>query len=68
MPDVPRAKTNPLQVSVHVPDSWGDELEQLAKVMSKPGLEVTKADVMRRALRMGLDALAAEHSGKGRKR
>jgi hypothetical protein len=66
MRSVPRAKANTLQVSVHVPESWGDEVEQLAETMSKPGLEVTKADVMRRALRVGLDAMAAEHK-RGRK-
>lgn len=68
MRSVPRLKTNSLQVSVHVPESWGDEVEQLAETMSRPGLEVTKADVMRRALRVGLDALAAEHGAKPRKR
>jgi|HubBroStandDraft_1064217.scaffolds.fasta_scaffold397402_1 hypothetical protein len=68
MRDVPRAKANTLQVSVHVPESWGDEVEQLAETMSKPGLEITKADVMRRALRVGLDALKAEHTEAAKRR
>jgi hypothetical protein len=62
MRDVPRAKANTLQVSVHVPESWGDEIELLAEAMSKPGFAATKADVMRRALRVGLDQLASEHT------
>jgi hypothetical protein len=65
---VPRAKANTLQVSVHVPETWGDEIELLAEAMSKPGFAATKADVMRRALRVGLDQLALEHASKARKR
>jgi hypothetical protein len=65
---VPRPKANTLQVSVHVPEAWGDEVEKLVETMSKPGLEVTKADVMRRALRIGLDALAEEHPEPKRRR
>jgi hypothetical protein len=45
-----------------VPESWGDEIELLAEAMSKPGFAATKADVMRRALRVGLDQLASEHT------
>jgi hypothetical protein len=30
--------------------------------MSKPGITITKADVMRRALRLGLDSLSKKKS------
>lgn len=63
---MPRPKTNTLQVSVHVPEDWEGEIEELAEAMSQPGITVTKADVMRAALRVGLDALAAKH-GKRRR-
>lgn len=61
MRGVPRPKRNVTQVSVHVPEEWEDEIEKLANAMSVPGIAVTKADVMRRALRLGLDALGKKH-------
>lgn len=65
MRTVPRPKTNTLQVSVHVPEAWESDIEGVAEAMSQPGITVTKADVMRAALRLGLDVLAAKH-GKAR--
>jgi len=63
MRPVPRPKTNTLQVSVHVPEAWGDEIDELAEVMSsaQTGIVVTKADVMRAALRLGLDQLVQKY-------
>jgi hypothetical protein len=55
---VPRPKSNTLQLSVHVPEAWEVEIERIAEMMSTPGITITKADVMRRALRLGLDVLA----------
>lgn len=65
MRSVPRPKTNTLQVSVHVPEAWESDIEEVAEAMSQPGITVTKADVMRAALRLGLDVLTAKH-GKAR--
>jgi hypothetical protein len=53
-------------VSVHVPDAWGDEIDALSEAMSaaQAGITVTKADVMRGALRLGLDALTEKYGSK----
>lgn len=59
---VPRPKSNTLQLSVHVPEEWELEIQRIAQGMSTPGITITKADVMRRALRLGLDILSKKKS------
>jgi metal-responsive CopG/Arc/MetJ family transcriptional regulator len=64
---VPRAKgPNDTQVSVNLPGQWAEELDELARVMSEEGLGLTRSDVMRLAVRKGLDALKKERDRKGR--
>ncbi len=61
MATVPRPKSgNDDQVSINLPPSWKEDAERLARAMSRPGMIITRADVLRMALRMGLDALDAE--------
>jgi hypothetical protein len=48
------------QVTIVLPGTWLDEAQQVAEARSEPGLAVTRADVLRIALRRGLDALAEE--------
>jgi hypothetical protein len=61
MATVPRPKSgNDDQVSINLPPSWKEDAERLARAMSRPGMVITRADVLRMALRMGLDALDAE--------
>jgi hypothetical protein len=63
--NVPRPKSaNTLQVSLNVPEAWEAEIERLAEAMSEPGITITKSDVMRRAMRLGLDALAKKKGGR----
>jgi hypothetical protein len=65
---MPRPKgENDSQVTFNLPGAWIDEIDELAKAMSMPGVEITRAHVLRAALRKGIDHLAAEH-GKRRKR
>jgi hypothetical protein len=62
---MPRAKgENDSQVTFNLPGAWLDELDELAKAMSMPGVEITRAHVLRAALRKGIDQLAAEHAKK----
>jgi hypothetical protein len=42
------------------PGSWLDEAQAIAEARSEPGLAVTRADVLRMAMRRGLDALAEQ--------
>lgn len=61
MPNVPRPKgPNDTQVSVNMPGAWADELDELARAMSTEGLHLTRSDVLRLAVRKGLDALRKE--------
>ncbi len=66
---MPRAKgTGSTQVSVLVPDEWLDRIDAIAKQLSEPGEPATRATVLRRVIRRGLDALEAEHPAEGKKR
>ncbi len=69
MTRVPRPKgPNDAQLTFNLPGEWVDELDRLAQTMSRPGMGATRTDVLRLALRTGIDSLTAEHGGKGRKR
>ncbi len=77
MQRVPRPKgPNDAQLTFNLPGEWVDELDRLAEKMSRPGISVTRTDVLRLAVRTGIDHLsaehpsskAAEHPGKGAKR
>ncbi len=64
---MPRPKgANDAQVTFNLPGAWLDELDELAKAMSMPGVEITRAHALRAAVRKGIDQLAAE--GKRKKR
>ena len=69
MRPVPRPKSEQdLQTtSLNLPAAWLEEAEALARKMSEvagsPG-SLTRSHALRVAVRRGLDALAAEYSGK----
>jgi hypothetical protein len=50
-------------VTIAMSNEWLDEAERIAAAKSEPGLSVTRADVLRMAIRRGLDALLAETPG-----
>jgi hypothetical protein len=49
-----------------LPGAWLDEASQIAQAPSEPGITVTRADMLRVALRRGLDVLAEETKRKPR--
>jgi hypothetical protein len=58
---MPRPKSEKdSQVTLVLSGEWLDEAQRIAEARSEPGLAITRADVLRMALRRGLDALAAE--------
>lgn len=59
MSEVARPKgVNDTQISLLLPGDWIDEIEQLAKGLSPPGVTVTRADALRAVVRAGIDALS----------
>jgi hypothetical protein len=55
---MPRPKgPNNTQVSINLPEEWVEELDKLAGALSQPGLVLVRADVIRMALRTGMDTL-----------
>ncbi len=62
---MPRPKTDlDSQVTLDLPGDWLEQAEALARTRSKPGFHVTRADMLRMALRKGLDVLAGEDKRK----
>jgi len=65
---MPRPKSDrDSQVTITLPGAWLDDAQRIADARSEPGLVVTRADVLRIALRRGLDSLAQENKNKRRK-
>ena len=66
---VPRPKSDlDSQVTIVLPGDWLEQAEGMARTRSRPGMSVTRSDVLRMALRKGLDALAAEDKAEKRRR
>lgn len=67
-PTMPRPKSDKdSQVTITLPGAWLDDAQRIAETRSEPGLVITRADVLRIALRRGLDSLAHEPKDKRRK-
>jgi len=56
------AMSSDTQVAIRVPREWLDRASHLVPGLSRPGIEVTRSDVLRAALAKGLDALEADES------
>ncbi|MGO9833966.1 MAG: hypothetical protein ACLP1X_07115 [Polyangiaceae bacterium] len=65
---MPRAKNaGSTQVTVLLPDEWVARIDDMAERLSEPGEPATRATILRKIVRRGLDALEAEHPERGRK-
>ena len=53
-----------IQTAIRLPESVLDRADKVAERMSRPGLRVTRADVLRLATHQGLDQLEAEGKSK----
>lgn len=58
--DMPRQAAATIQVSVRIDNAWVKELDELALAMSRPGIELARADVLRAAIARGIAELRAE--------
>jgi len=62
------ASENTFQITFKIPQQWIGHADALAASMSRPGLTVTRTDVLRTALATGLAALEGERAGKPTKK
>jgi hypothetical protein len=65
MPRAPSDKT--FQVAFKIPEAWVTLADEIAATMSRPGMSITRTDVLRSAMWDGLQAMR-EPSKKGTKR
>jgi hypothetical protein len=65
---MPRPKgSNTHTLNLLVPPDWMKEAEQLTAPLSEPGVNLTRADVLRKALRRGLDELKRDTQARTKK-
>jgi|HubBroStandDraft_1064217.scaffolds.fasta_scaffold428071_1 hypothetical protein len=58
--DVPRPKTDTLQLAVRIPRAWLSRLDALIPKIAQAGVQTTRTDAIRAALAKGIDALEAQ--------
>ncbi len=61
------ATDNDSQLAIRVPGDWLTRADALAPLVARPGILVTRSDVLRAAMARGLDALEAERKGKAKR-
>ncbi len=61
---MPREPADTTQVSVRIPNAWLADLDLVAEQLSRPGIELVRADILRAAIARGLQELKAETMGK----
>jgi hypothetical protein len=54
------SRGNDTQVALRLPAGWIARADALTEPLSRPGIPVSRADVLRAALTRGLDAMEAE--------
>jgi predicted transcriptional regulator len=52
--------SKPLQISVRIPQEWLDRLDQVARAMSRPGTEASRAEAIRFLVARGFEAAEKE--------
>jgi predicted DNA-binding protein len=58
--DMPKEPSNSTQMSIRLANETLDQLDELARAMSRPGIELSRADAIRGALARGIQELQAE--------
>jgi hypothetical protein len=67
MTHVPRPKSdNDTSINFRLPGNWLDEAEELIEALSPPGVAYTRMDILRLALRRGLNEFKRKAAKKGR--
>jgi hypothetical protein len=61
---LPRPPSDSVQIAIRVPRAWLARADDLARRISRPGLDASRSDAFRAAIATGLDALANEGADK----
>lgn len=54
---MPRPPSNSVQIALRVPPEWLTEADEIAKIVSRPGLEASRTDAFRAAIARGFQAI-----------
>lgn len=52
--------SNDVQTAIRMPSAWLKEAEDIAKLLSRPGIEVSRSEAFRAAIARGFEAIRAE--------
>lgn len=55
-----RSSENTRQIALKIPEAWLSRVDAMVPIMCRPGVLVTRTDVIRAAIARGLDALETE--------
>lgn len=57
---MPRPPSNSVQLAIRIPAEWLAEADEIAKLISTPGVDMTRSDAFRAAIARGFAILKAE--------
>lgn len=57
---MPRPPSDAVQIALRIPKDWMAQADELAKLLERPGLPVTRTDAFRAAIARGLPLLLSE--------
>lgn len=63
--DMPRHPTTTVQIAIRVTPETVQEADEIAKMLSVPGVPMTRTDAFRAAIARGFAAIRADHASKG---
>jgi hypothetical protein len=58
--DVEKDTSNTTQISLRIPTAWFEDIDLLAHALSRPGMEMARADVIRGAIAKGIESMKRE--------
>ena len=57
---MPRQPINTVQLALRVPPEFNKEADEIAKLISRPGVTLTRSDAYRAAIARGFEAIRAD--------
>lgn len=60
--DMPRPPSDAKQIAIRVPAAWLREADEIAKLLSRPGIDASRTDAFRAAIAKGFEVIRAEHT------
>jgi hypothetical protein len=63
-----RPTADTVQITFRIPSAWPGEADEIAKLLSRPGMPASRTDAIRAAIAKGFEVIRAEHKAPKGKR